>query len=699
MNNKRHETSRKWLAALILSAAVWAAQAGEAKTSTATQVVNIPDSGLQATIRAALNKPIGDITIEEMESLTELESIPTNRAAAPAIESFEGLQFAQNLLVLRLEGDHEYSIPIPRGNALATSDLSALSMLPNLRSLLLSRNQLKQPMLPAGLTNLQTLEIFDHALGQLTIPADMLNLQTIKIHGGLTNLSLPAGLSTLQTLEISDYSLSQFTVPADMLELQTLKIHGGLTSLSLPAGLTKLRTLDLSHNIALSTTLALPSGLAALQELRLDRINGDWSSGRLRESILIPADLTNLVTLSLSGNELPNVDFLPELPGLQRLELNRNQLTNLRFLSKVPSLRTLELDGNRFTVIELPEEFPKLRDLTLSGNPLRTFPPGLTHLTRLNLNFCHFTRQSDFGFLRGMHQLKELHLSSNNLGIFTLPEGLSSLETLYIYNAQLMQFTLSSDSKLQTLYLGENKLLRVTVPTPIPTLRELYLSHNPLADFQFLRNLPHLELLNLSGNELRQLSLPPEAKSLKHLDVSFSKINDFSFLEGFSRLEVLNLYNQHLTEISLPEGLTALKELGLRWGRADLSDCVTWGFGIHSQWTGMLEPCFRGPRYIYVGLPASIDLNQLTIHGFVKSDATILGLWMRSPILRSDGSLSLRVNGARGRTVHAQRSTNLRDWETFQTVTLSENGAELTDDAIPATHRFYRLSADAPDRP
>ena len=40
------------------------------------QTVDIPDPGLHAAIRTALNKPTGDITIADMESLTVLDGRP-----------------------------------------------------------------------------------------------------------------------------------------------------------------------------------------------------------------------------------------------------------------------------------------------------------------------------------------------------------------------------------------------------------------------------------------------------------------------------------------------------------------------------------------------------------------------------------------------------------------------------------------------
>ena len=60
------------------------------------QVVTIPDPGLEAAIRFAVGKPTGDITIDDMVSLTNLYA--RNRA----IVSIEGLGTATNLAWLDL---------------------------------------------------------------------------------------------------------------------------------------------------------------------------------------------------------------------------------------------------------------------------------------------------------------------------------------------------------------------------------------------------------------------------------------------------------------------------------------------------------------------------------------------------------------------------------------------------------------------
>jgi hypothetical protein len=102
------------LAALSLSA-----------VNTTAQVVNIPDAGLNAAIRQVLNKPTGDITVADMESLTTLNaSLGTRGWEVPLIDSLEGLQAARNLTHLDLSG--ECTTDPLGGPNLSISDLTPL---------------------------------------------------------------------------------------------------------------------------------------------------------------------------------------------------------------------------------------------------------------------------------------------------------------------------------------------------------------------------------------------------------------------------------------------------------------------------------------------------------------------------------------------------------------------------------------------
>src|SRR6266536_1009044 len=65
--------------------------------STLAQEVSIPDPGLNAAIRAALQKPVGPLTEQDLLSLTNLN------ARNQSVKSIVGLEAARNLVSLDLE--------------------------------------------------------------------------------------------------------------------------------------------------------------------------------------------------------------------------------------------------------------------------------------------------------------------------------------------------------------------------------------------------------------------------------------------------------------------------------------------------------------------------------------------------------------------------------------------------------------------
>jgi len=107
---------------------------------TLAQEVTIPDPGLNAAIRAALQKPSGPLTQQDLLSLTNLD------ASGRDISSVEGLEAARNLATLGLFNNH-----------LASFVLS--NTLPRLTLLDLGFNSLSRCSIPDGLTNLDTLFI------------------------------------------------------------------------------------------------------------------------------------------------------------------------------------------------------------------------------------------------------------------------------------------------------------------------------------------------------------------------------------------------------------------------------------------------------------------------------------------------------------------------------------------------------------
>ena len=126
------------------------------------QEVSIPDPGLEAAVRNALQKPAGPLTSQDLHSLTILD------ATSRGITNIAGLEAASHLTILDL-----------------------------------FNNQLANFELPVGMTNLTILDVGFNALTNFSLPDGLSKLDTLFLEDNrLRNFTLPEGLSALTQLEI-----------------------------------------------------------------------------------------------------------------------------------------------------------------------------------------------------------------------------------------------------------------------------------------------------------------------------------------------------------------------------------------------------------------------------------------------------------------------------------------------------------------
>ena len=194
----------------------------------AAQGISIPDPGLNAAVRQTLQKPNGQLSLQDLLSLTNLD------ASRRSVSSLEGLQAALNLTVLNLQFDNLTTLSFPSG-------------LTKLRVLDLSFNPLTNCVFPLGLTNLAELNIEETRLTSLTLPPDVTHLTSLDLFGNrLTNMAFPAGLVRLDFLDLSENQLARLTLPPDMTNLTTLFLNGNpLETVVLPEPLAAINLAEL----------------------------------------------------------------------------------------------------------------------------------------------------------------------------------------------------------------------------------------------------------------------------------------------------------------------------------------------------------------------------------------------------------------------------------------------------------------------
>lgn len=404
-----------------------------------TQTVTLPDPGLNAAVREALQKPAGPLTRQDLLGLTVLNAHDRN------ITSLAGLEAASNLSTLLLFGNHLTSFSQP--------------MLTNLVVLDLSRNSLTNLTLPAGLSHLFSLVLVENRLTQLALPADLTGLEELDLNDNLlVSLDLPPTMTGLGTLDLGFNALTQFSLPAGLVNLNLLRLSGNsLTNFTAPAGLNRLTQLYLDQNQL--THFTLPTGVTNLHAL-------DLSFNGLTE-LALPSDQQHLISLDLGNNQLTTLDLPANLTGLGFLRLRSNQLTSFDLPNDLRALSFLDLGENQLRSANLPAGLGHLNFLRISGNTnlaRLTLPPGLTNLTGIFLRsngLTNLTLPSD------LDQLLHLDALGNQLSSIDLPRGLNNLTNLILSGNQLTNLTLPPDmTHLTSLVLNGNPLTQLVLSEP-----------------------------------------------------------------------------------------------------------------------------------------------------------------------------------------------------------------------------------------
>jgi formylglycine-generating enzyme required for sulfatase activity len=336
-------------------------------TSAIAQEVTIPDAGLNAAVRAALQKPTGPLTEPDMLGLLNLS------AGSKQITNLAGLETAHNLNILDLDVN-------------SVTNFSIGSALTNLTILDLFENNLTKLDLSNCSTKLTIIDAAFNSITQCLLPDGLTNLDTLFLEGNaLTNFTLPGGLTALTQLDLSANSLTSLTVRPEMTNLATLSIFANqLTNLTLPANLNRLAGIDADFNRL--SHLDLPAGLTSFSvliargnqltnlTLRADMTNLGFIDleGNQLSNFTLPAGLNQLFFLRLPDNQLTSFTLPPGLTNLASLFLQNNQLTNVVFSTGMRQLSQIDLRSNNLSTVILPPDMTNLTSLLLDGNPLLT---------------------------------------------------------------------------------------------------------------------------------------------------------------------------------------------------------------------------------------------------------------------------------------------------------------------------------------
>lgn len=339
---------RKWilylLTILMLSSSVHAT--AEQTEIQVMPLVFISDGYFERFIREYLNKPIGAITLGDMEAMKEISELTLTGEASYLDCSI--LPFFENLTSLTIETPYR-----------AMFDLSPIKELSGLTRLVLHTPHAVGFSALGELSNLTYLDLSGcYDIADISFLRNLTELVYLDLNtNNISNLSTLSKLTKLEYLNLNavfdkgfSHSIEDISVLRNMVNLKELHLYGNrIADLSPLKNLASLEVLDLGNNNI--KNLSALSGLTQLTTLNLgnhfpEQTQRDWwgqVKNRNRVNDLSPlSGLVNLAELNLRNCEV--IEDLSPLADLESLSiLNLENCEIVGGLSPLAGIKNLTL--------------------------------------------------------------------------------------------------------------------------------------------------------------------------------------------------------------------------------------------------------------------------------------------------------------------------------------------------------------------
>lgn len=201
------------------------------------EIVEFEDSNFEVAVREKIDKPEGNILLEDVKNIEEII------APGKGIESIEGIQYLENLIVLDFggyldESEHEWiSNQINDISPLANlinletldfwgsevSDISYLTDLINLETLTFGENKVSDISSLSNLTNLEILFFWSNEVSNIKPISNLTNLERLSFaHNDVSDINHLSSLTNLKTLHFGSNKVSEISSLSNLTNLEIL---------------------------------------------------------------------------------------------------------------------------------------------------------------------------------------------------------------------------------------------------------------------------------------------------------------------------------------------------------------------------------------------------------------------------------------------------------------------------------------------
>lgn len=483
--------------------------------------VDIPDPNLRASIEEYLGKTSGEtITAGEMAAFFRAFS-----ATERQIRDLTGLEFAISLKDHLWLGENEIS------------DVSALSRLTNLQSLVLFDNSVTDTSPLSGLTSLARLSLSRNRITDVSPFGNLTLLTSLSLSDNvISNVEPLANLIKLTRLSLGANDIEDISALTDLANLERLDVRNNPLSaesinVHIPALEAKgVEVLALGDDHGDSPATATPIDL---DEVVPGTINAYFDEDYFRLEIETAASVDIFTTgvsntdgrlLDHDGTELArdnaegeSANFLIRrhlVPGVYYVVVGAPR--GERFYRLHTAVDAIALDVPDSVLRGVIEQaLFKREGETISSAELAT-------LTELRTTYRHrfSTGVTDLTGLEFATNLTSLRLTDGGIEDLSPLSGLTGLKRLVLINHNIVDLSsLSGLEYLEVLTLASNDLVDISQLSDLTSLTHLDLQDNRIVDISVLRHLTNLQVLHLGGNEIEDISPLTELTNLKRVNV------------------------------------------------------------------------------------------------------------------------------------------------------------------------------------
>lgn len=609
------------------------------------EIVNIPDPLFKKVLNKNIdiNRPDDmDITVKDMEKLkvishwldkngkpgikddSNVSILGTPKSLegtdgfkfmiSYGIKSIEGIQYAKNLEVLKLN-EHEIA------------DISYLKNLNKLKYLEISRNRITDISALKNLTNLTFLKLYNNWIEDISPVESLVNLELLDVHNNVR-------VKMVDGKRINTNGVKDITAIKDLKKLKTLDLSANsIEDVSVIKGLNMIKDMDLSGNHIFNYT-GLDEYFANITKNvnnGVGSLNFWAQSRRLEDEVEVAnenicfaspylglKDLFIAILKSTSEEEPEEADLLDALENYTTVSSNDtginasydydNNKINCKFTneyliqnkgSKKEVTFNIEFAGTYSYSFTVSFNFSNDIDTVVaSGNISNIYKEMFNKYSKSERRYTNLTdegnriamqkrgiikdsviRAEDMKYLKTFSivnkdvddDLVKPLLFANNLEEFKVTLNNKDLKRdisdfSFLQDKEKLRIFYYQNQDLKDNVAGYPKKYAMTLFAPLKNLKNLKdfrANYLRLVNLRSLEGLK-LETLSLQDDEITSIDSLRNIDVTDRLDLENNKIRDISPLEDKSELKTLYLYNNPISDISALKNLRSLEALHLR---------------------------------------------------------------------------------------------------------------------------------------